>query len=49
MPKTENILEVIDSGIAVMDSELNVKSWNRWLEIATGIRRRTPLADVSTP
>lgn len=43
MPKTENILEVIDSGIAVMDSELNVKSWNRWLEIATGIRREEAL------
>ncbi len=39
MAKIENILEVIDSGISVVDAELNVKSWNKWLEIATGIRR----------
>lgn len=34
----ESILRSVDAGIVVLDSELRVRSWNRWSENAWGLR-----------
>lgn len=32
------IFNTIDNGIIILDENLNIKAWNRWLEIKTGIK-----------
>lgn len=33
------IFNTIDNGILILDEELNVKAWNKWLEIKTNIKK----------
>ncbi len=33
------ILDAVDSGIVVVDEELNIHAWNGWLEMVTGVKK----------
>jgi hypothetical protein len=34
------ILDLVDSGIVILDEELTVFGWNGWLEMVTGVSKK---------
>lgn len=32
------IFDTIDNGIIILDENLNIKAWNKWLEVKTSIK-----------